>query len=295
MSTSNTHQQSLVDAGSETRPTMLERGSYIPWASRFRRYLNRKRENRKWLNKAIDEGPYKFRVFTPSETEAPRMQKEEDLRGDDLKHYEADIEAMNLFLISIPNDIYNSVDACTTAKATWQRVKLDSFDDLFDYLQQFKKLVNASRAKKLEKSHDPLALVAYTSSSSRTTTPYYVTHPSTMVDYDDDYQGDVVQNNSNDPPTSAMILLALAITQCFSNLTNNRLRTSSNTRNQAIVQGDRVNIQSKNSRNDGRNIRRSYVHEKIIKGNNVQNDAKNIQRTLRTSSSGTAANVQCYN
>ncbi|GKF06316.1 hypothetical protein Tco_0036984 [Tanacetum coccineum] len=123
MSTSNTHQQSLADAGSKTRPPMLERGSYIPWASCFRRYLNRKRKNRKWLNKAIDEGPYEFRIFTPSETEAPRMQKEEDLRGDDLKHYEAEIEAMNLILISIPNDIYNFVDACTTAKAMWQKVE----------------------------------------------------------------------------------------------------------------------------------------------------------------------------
>ncbi|GKB70515.1 putative reverse transcriptase domain-containing protein [Tanacetum coccineum] len=106
MSTSNTHQQSLDDAGSKTSPSMLERGSYIPWVSRFRRYLNQKRENRKWLNKVIDEGPYEFRIFTPSETEAPRMQKEEDLRGDDLKHYEAEIEAMNLISISIPNDIY---------------------------------------------------------------------------------------------------------------------------------------------------------------------------------------------
>ncbi|GKE43219.1 hypothetical protein Tco_1470503 [Tanacetum coccineum] len=94
MSTSNTHQQSLADAGSETRPPMLERGSYIRWVCRFRRYLNRKRENRKWLNKAIDEGPYEFIIFTPSETEAPKMQKEEDLRGDDLKHYEAEIEAI---------------------------------------------------------------------------------------------------------------------------------------------------------------------------------------------------------
>ncbi|GKB98593.1 hypothetical protein Tco_0984730 [Tanacetum coccineum] len=79
MSTSTTHQQSLADAGSETRPLMLKGGSYIPWASHFR------------------------------------------------------------------------------------------------------------RAKKLEKSHDPLALVAYTGSSSRTPSPYYVTHPSLVADYDDDY------------------------------------------------------------------------------------------------------------
>ncbi|GKA88621.1 gag-pol polyprotein [Tanacetum coccineum] len=157
------------------------------------------------------------------------------------------------------------------------------------------KLVNAFRAKKLEKSHDPLALVAHTGSSSRTTTPYYVTHPSSVVDYDDDYQEDAVQNNSDDPLISALIFLAHAITKLSSNPTNNRLCTSSNTRNQAIVQGDKVNIQSKNSGNDDRNVRRSYVQEEIIEGNNVQNDAGNIQRTLWTTYSGTTANVQCYN
>ncbi|GJT59039.1 retrovirus-related pol polyprotein from transposon TNT 1-94 [Tanacetum coccineum] len=61
------------------------------------------------------------------------------------------------------------------------------------------------------------------------------------------------------------------------------------------MQADRVNIQSRNSGNDGRNTRRSYVQEEIIEGNNVQNDVGNTQRTLRTTSSGSAANVQCYN
>ncbi|GKE53499.1 hypothetical protein Tco_1488655 [Tanacetum coccineum] len=37
------------DAESETRPPMLERGSYIPWESRFIRYLNLERETRKFL------------------------------------------------------------------------------------------------------------------------------------------------------------------------------------------------------------------------------------------------------
>ncbi|GJS71459.1 hypothetical protein Tco_0704300 [Tanacetum coccineum] len=102
---------------------MLERGSYIPWVSRFRRYLNQKRENKKWLNKAIDEGPYVFKNYTPLESQTPRMQIEDVLTGDDLKHYEDEIQAMNLILISIPNEIYNSVDACTIAKAMWERVE----------------------------------------------------------------------------------------------------------------------------------------------------------------------------
>ncbi|GKA30422.1 hypothetical protein Tco_0716727 [Tanacetum coccineum] len=212
MSTSTTHQQSLANVGSETRPLMLERGSYIPWVSHFRRHLNRKKENIKWLNKAIDEGPYVFKDFTPSDSQTPRLQIEDDLTGDDLKHYEAEIEAMNLILISIPNDIYIYVDACKTAQAMWQRVERlmqgtvqnkvdrethfnnefdqfvtepgealvsyvtnvrlakilteDTCDDLFNYLHQYEKLVNASRAKKLEKSRDPLALVAHTGSTT---------------------------------------------------------------------------------------------------------------------------------
>ncbi|GJW94598.1 hypothetical protein Tco_0174270 [Tanacetum coccineum] len=53
-------------------------------------------------------------------------------------------------------------------------------------------------------------------SSSRTTSPYYVTHLSSVVDYDDDYQGYALQNNYEYPLTCAMILLARAITQRFS-------------------------------------------------------------------------------
>ncbi|GJT86294.1 hypothetical protein Tco_1068011 [Tanacetum coccineum] len=165
MLTSTTHQQSLADFGSETRPPMLERGSYIPWESHFKRYLNRKKENKKWLNKEIDEGPYEFKNYTPLDSQTPRMQTEEVLTGDNLKNYEAKTEAMNLILISIPNEIYNTVNAC---------------------------------------------------SSSRTTSPYYVTHLSSVVDYDDDYQGYALQNNYEYPLTCAMILLARAITQRFS-------------------------------------------------------------------------------
>ncbi|GKE83237.1 hypothetical protein Tco_1553237, partial [Tanacetum coccineum] len=262
MSTSKTYQQSLADAGSETRPPMLERGSYILWASRFRRYINQKRENRKWLNKALDEGPYQFEMFIPNNSIIPKLQTTEDLQGDALLHYD-DMwkrverlmrgtiqnkvdretcftnefdqfvvepgEALVSFLNSLQPEWLKYVTQVRLAK----RLTVDTFDDLFDYLQQFEKLVNVSRAKKLEKSHDPLALVAHTGSSSRNTSSYYVTHPTSMVDYDDEYQQDDVHTNSEDPLASAMLLLPRAITQKFSNPTNNCLCTSSNTRNQA--------------------------------------------------------------
>ncbi|GJZ79055.1 hypothetical protein Tco_0643892 [Tanacetum coccineum] len=67
---------------------------------------------------------------------------------------------------------------------------------------QFKKLVNVSRAKKLEKSHDPLALVAHTGLSSRNTSSYYVTHPTYVVDYEDEYQIRMLQHEiGNDQST----------------------------------------------------------------------------------------------
>nr|GEW25912.1 hypothetical protein [Tanacetum cinerariifolium] len=102
---------------------MLERGSYIPWASRFLRYINQKRENRKWLNNALDEGPYQFQMFIPSDSTIPKLQTAEDLQGDSLLHYDAEIEVMDLILLSIPNDIYNFVDACTSDKDMWKRVE----------------------------------------------------------------------------------------------------------------------------------------------------------------------------
>ncbi|GJS60089.1 hypothetical protein Tco_0654873, partial [Tanacetum coccineum] len=103
MSTSKTYQQSLAKAGSETRPPMLERGSYIPWASRFKRFLNRKRENQKWLLKALEDGPYVFRNITPTGSIIPRLQEVEDLQGDDLLYYDAEMELTNMILLSIPN------------------------------------------------------------------------------------------------------------------------------------------------------------------------------------------------
>nr|GFA24072.1 hypothetical protein [Tanacetum cinerariifolium] len=154
-----------------------------------------------------------------------------------------------------------------------KNMKDDSYDMLYDHLQLYEKLVIASRAQKAAKTHDSLALVAHTSlSSSRSPPPYYVTHHSTMVDYDDDYRGNRFSDDQEDSLTSAMMLLAHEITQCYSTPTNNRLRTSSNTRNQVVVQTERVNIQRGNVVNCARIARRSYItHEESAESSNCYN------------------------
>ncbi|GJU80230.1 hypothetical protein Tco_1282595 [Tanacetum coccineum] len=65
-----------------------------------------------------------------------------------------------------------------------------------------------------------------------------------------------------------MMLLARAITQKFFTPTNNHLCTSSNTRNQAVIQDGRVDIQTKNAGYDG-NAMKDEAESNL---NNEEND-----------------------
>ncbi|GKF04068.1 hypothetical protein Tco_0034736, partial [Tanacetum coccineum] len=135
---------------------------------------------------------------------------------------------------------------------------------------------------KATKNHDPLALVSSSnvhslnshasSSYSRSLQPYYVTHPSSVIDNDDDYQGEIQGDAQEDKLTTAMMLLARSITQRYSTPTNNRLRSSSNTRNQAVVQDGRVDIQSINigyAGNGNRNAGRQNRNQVTNAGNGL--------------------------
>ncbi|GJV94368.1 hypothetical protein Tco_1545945 [Tanacetum coccineum] len=296
MSTMN--QQTLVKSGSSDRPLILEKGSYVPWASRFMRFLDNKKEKGKLMRHSID------------------------------------IRVMNYILQGIPNDIYNSVDACPDVKQMWARIerlmqgesltsmyerfstlinvidqnnvrpqeisintkflnslqpewskyvtmtrqkyalKTAEYDQLYDHLSQFEPHVNASKAKKATRNHDPLALVSNShahSSNSHTSSsychspqPYYFTHPSSVIDNYDDYQREIQGDAQEDKLTTAMMLLARAISQHYSTPTNNRLHTSSNIRNQVVTQDGRVDIQSKNvgyAGNGNRNARQTAMSQ----------------------------------
>ncbi|GKF74051.1 hypothetical protein Tco_0220383, partial [Tanacetum coccineum] len=70
----------------------------------------------KWLLKSLDEDPYEFKNFVPEGSTIPRLQTVDDIEGDDLLLHDAEMEVMNMILLSIPDEIYNSVDACTSDK-----------------------------------------------------------------------------------------------------------------------------------------------------------------------------------
>ncbi|GJT33003.1 hypothetical protein Tco_0923422 [Tanacetum coccineum] len=232
MSTSNTHQPSLADVRSKTCPQCLI-GEVT--------YHGKVNSDDILTESGRHEGFLTIRLIkvhmcgdSTKCKRTPRPETKDDLTRDALKQYEADIEVMNLILISILNDIYNSetrfnneFDQFIAEPKESLVVRLArklievSYDDLFDYIQQYEKIVIDFIEKKLEKTHDPLALV-------------------------------------------------------FSNPTNNRLRSSLNIRNQAVVQADKANIQTKIAGNDGRTAESS----------NVQKETGNLQINLRTTSSG---------
>ncbi|GKD55537.1 hypothetical protein Tco_1288924, partial [Tanacetum coccineum] len=71
-------------------------------------------------------------------------------------------------------------------------------------------------------------------------------------------------NAQEDKISTAMMLLARAINQCYSTPTNNRLHTSSNTKNQAVIQDGHVDIQSKNVGYAGNVRDAKYFREQML-------------------------------
>nr|GFD41051.1 ribonuclease H-like domain-containing protein [Tanacetum cinerariifolium] len=60
----------------------------------------------------------------------------------ELKQIEADDQAIQTILLSLPEDIYSAVDSCETAQEIWLRKEVDEL-----------------KAKQLAKIQDPLALM----------------------------------------------------------------------------------------------------------------------------------------
>ncbi|GKA60715.1 hypothetical protein Tco_0760122 [Tanacetum coccineum] len=220
MSTSN--QQTLADSGANERPQMLEKGNYIPWESRFRIFLYNKLEEGDHMWRLIEKGPYKRpMIANPDNTTEQILEPLSKKTDDNKKQYIDDVKVINYLLQAIHNDIYNSVDASLLAHS------------------------NASSSQ----SH---------ANSSYSPQPYYVPHPLSIADYEDEYQGESQGDSQEDKLTTGMMFIARAITQKFSTPTNNYLRTLSNTRNQAVIQDGRIDIQTKNAGYGGNGNRNSW-------------------------------------
>ncbi|GKC04598.1 hypothetical protein Tco_0996208 [Tanacetum coccineum] len=73
---------------------------------------------------SIHNGPYQRpMVVDPTNPTIPILEPLSKMTEGNKKQYIVDVRVMNYLLQAIPNDIYNSVDACKNAKEVWERIK----------------------------------------------------------------------------------------------------------------------------------------------------------------------------
>nr|GEW99104.1 putative ribonuclease H-like domain-containing protein [Tanacetum cinerariifolium] len=119
----------MYQAGSESRPPMLNKENYVPWSSRLLRYA-KSRPNGKLIHNSILNGPYVRRMI-PEPGDANRNvnvnetfheQTDDELTEKELKQIKADDQAIQTILLGLPEDIYAAVDSCETAQEIWLRM-----------------------------------------------------------------------------------------------------------------------------------------------------------------------------
>ncbi|GJU59531.1 retrovirus-related pol polyprotein from transposon TNT 1-94 [Tanacetum coccineum] len=150
-------QQDIYDAGSETRPPMLNKENYVPWSSRHLGYTKSK-PNGKLLVNLIKNGPYVRRIIhelgdpnaVPPVAASSHEQTDDELTHKKAKQVEADDQAIQTILMGLPEDIY----ICHHGYL----YEVD-YTQLYDFLKFNQAEVNQIRAEQLARSHDPLALM----------------------------------------------------------------------------------------------------------------------------------------
>nr|GEU84684.1 ribonuclease H-like domain-containing protein [Tanacetum cinerariifolium] len=108
----------------------LTKRTMLPWSSRLLWYA-KSRPNRELIHNSIINGPYVRRMIPePGDPnrEVPvnktfHVQTNDELTEKELKHIEADDQAIQTILLGLPEDIYAAVDSCETAQEIWLRVQ----------------------------------------------------------------------------------------------------------------------------------------------------------------------------
>ncbi|GKC27416.1 hypothetical protein Tco_1034710, partial [Tanacetum coccineum] len=90
--------------------------NYIPWESRFRRFLENKGEDGERMWYSITKGAYvRPMIVDPDDLRNEIPKPISKMTKANRKRYTADVRVMNYLLQAIPNDIYNSVEVCKDA------------------------------------------------------------------------------------------------------------------------------------------------------------------------------------
>ncbi|GKC25117.1 hypothetical protein Tco_1027267 [Tanacetum coccineum] len=190
----------------------------------FRRFLDNKLKEGERMWHLIEKGPYvRPMIPDPDDTREQIVKLLSKMTEITKKQYIADVRIINYLLQAIPNDIYNLVDASKEG---------ESLESVYERLttlvnitgrNKFRpipvsintKFLNSSKAKRAAKNYDPIALIDHSNASSsqshaspsysNSPQPYFVTHPSSVVDYEVDYQGELHEDSQEDKLITAMM------------------------------------------------------------------------------------------
>nr|GEV44584.1 integrase, catalytic region, zinc finger, CCHC-type, peptidase aspartic, catalytic [Tanacetum cinerariifolium] len=227
--------EDIQNAGSDTRPPMLDRFDFESWQQHIRLYCMGK-DNGENIIKSIDEGPFKMGKFIETLAEgaedALHLGPERDsviayLTLEEKERYKADTHATNILLQGLPKDIYTLSNHYTDAKDIWDNVKM---------LLEGSELTKDDRKSQLYDDFEHFH--------------------NTQLD-----SGLTPTDNLIENLTKIVALLAQSY-KTYLPQTNNQLRTSSNTRNQATVQNGRVvvqNVQGRQNKGQRNNTRGAVV------------------------------------
>ncbi|GJX23252.1 retrovirus-related pol polyprotein from transposon TNT 1-94, partial [Tanacetum coccineum] len=177
-------------------------------------------------------------------------------------------------------------------------LKESNFDQLYAYLKQHEVHASENRMmmeRFLQPTNDPLALVSNASVQQYPTQSSMSPQSSNKPSPADNFQLDSGSSSTENLIESLTNTLVLLTQSYKSHLpqTNNQLRTSSNARNKATVQGGRVVVQDVrrryNANNQGRPFQRNNARGNVVAGNvGGQNRGGNVNP-------GQAKPIKCYN
>nr|GEY66702.1 hypothetical protein [Tanacetum cinerariifolium] len=129
--TSNTLHNAITEAGGKDRPLMLAPGNYIQWKSRIKRYIDTK-PNHELIHYCLKNPPYEYKwndkvvpvAEGSSETTTERyMENYKNVSQDIRNQLNFKVEAVQIILTGIDNDIYSTVNAYPNAYEMWKAIE----------------------------------------------------------------------------------------------------------------------------------------------------------------------------
>ncbi|GJQ98220.1 hypothetical protein Tco_0009359 [Tanacetum coccineum] len=122
----------IIATGSQERPPMLAPRHYAQWSSSFIRYVDTK-SNKDQLRYYIEQGSYILTEIVHEEVPATEEQLAQPCRvkqetyanttPESRKLIGREAEAIHMILNGIGDDIYSTVDACSTAREMWLAIE----------------------------------------------------------------------------------------------------------------------------------------------------------------------------